>query len=212
MKRMLVLFLMICVSVIPVLPGSVDDVIPTQNGSNAQKLSEKELKRRDAFRKKVKLMGSGAQIRVVLRGTSDVIYQGTIDEITAEGFKLKTSDQTLPIQYGQVEKLNLKNGRYKTQGQPDPILVRQIVADMGVGESAKVKLTSNERFSGTIQSIEEESFVITSNGRSSPMKYGDVTEIEKKRLPAWAKMAIISGVVAGILAALMLAECGSGGC
>jgi ribosome maturation factor RimP len=212
MKIALVLFLMIFVSLMPVLPRSMDDAIPTQNGNDAQKLSNKELKRQDALRKKVELMGSGAQIRVLMRGAAAVTYEGTIDEITAESFNLKTRDQILPVQYDQVERLTLKEQRYKTQGQPNSVRVRQIVADMGVGENAKVELASNERLSGTIQSIEEESFVITSKGRSLLLKYDEVKEIEKKRLPAWAKVAIVGGVIVGLLGALMYSQCGSGGC
>jgi hypothetical protein len=73
------------------------------------------------------------------------------------------------------------------------------VADIEVGNRAKIKLASSERFSGTIQSIEKESFVITSQGRSSPVKYGEVAEIKKTGLPTGTKLAIVGAAVGGAL-------------
>jgi ribosome maturation factor RimP len=197
MKKALVLCLMICVSVIPALSKSATIV---------QEQSTKELEKQAALREKIELMGLGAQINVEMRGSSaSVKYEGTIDEITPESFKLKMRDQILPIRYDQVKTLTLKQRRYKAQEQPDPARVRQVVADMGAGERAKIKLFSGVRLSGTIQSIEKETFVITSNGRSLPIKYGEVTEIERKRFPAWAKVAIVGGVIFGLLFAVFAA-------
>lgn len=201
MRRALVLCLMICVSVIPVLSGSAGSVILEQSGGDDPKQSTKELKRQVALSEKVELMGSGAQIRVVMRSNAKLTYEGAIDEIAADSFKLKMKDQTLPIQYGQVAALSLKARAYKTRGQPDAVRVRQVVADIGVGEKAKVKLASNERFSGTIQSIEKESFVITSQER--PVKFNEVKEIERKHLPMGAKVGIAAGVTAGVFMLLM---------
>jgi hypothetical protein len=212
MRRALVLSLMIFVSVIPVLPGSTGSVIFEQSGGDVPKQSTKELKRQAALSEKVELMGLGAQIRVVMRGSANLTYEGAIDEIAADSFKLKMKDQTLPIQYGQVEVLSLRARAYKTRGQPDPVQVRQVVADMGVGENAKVKLVSNDRFNGTIRSIEKEGFVVASKGNPVSVKYGEVQEIEKKKFPAWGKVAIAAGVVVGLLAALVYSACGSAGC
>lgn len=201
MRRALVLCLVICISAVP---------IPARSASDVQPQSAKELKRQAALKEKIEFMGLGAQIRVVTLGSSNVTYEGTIDEIAAENFKLKMKNQTLPFQYNQIRTVTLKDRRYKTLGQPDPVRIRQIVADMGVGEKAKVELTSNERFSGTIQSIQKDGFVISPQNR--PVKFSEVKEIKKKQFPTWAKAAIIVGIAIAALDLLMYAACGSAGC
>ncbi len=210
MRRALGLFLMICINVIPVLPASVD---ADQSGIDAPKLSAKELKRQTEFREKVERMGLGAEIRVEMRGGSNpVIYEGTIDEIAAENFSLNMKGQMQPIQYHQVQTVTLKAREYKTLGQPDPVRARRIAVDMGIGQKVKVKLVSNELLTGTIQFIEKENFVVSSNGKPVTVAYGDVREIKKKKFPAWAKGAIAAGIAAGALGGLMYAACGGEGC
>ena len=199
MRRALVLCLMICLSVIPVLPKSTD-VIAEQKEDDVQKQSSKELRRQAAIREKIELMGSGAQIQAVMRGSSSpVTLKGEIDKIAAENFGIKTKDRVQQLQYSQIERVSLSKSGYKAQGVVDPVRVRRVVADIEVGNRAKIKLASSERFSGTIQSIEKESFVITSQGRSSPVKYGEVAEIKKTGLPTGTKLAIVGAAVGGVL-------------
>jgi len=199
MRRALVLCLMICLGVIPVLPKSTD-VIAEQKEDDVQKQSSKELRRQAAIREKIELMGSGAQIQAVMRGSSSpVTLKGEIDKIAAENFGIKTKDRVQQLQYSQIERVSLSKGGYKAQGVVDPVRVRRVVADIEVGNRAKIKLASSERFSGTIQSIEKESFVITSQGRSSPVKYGEVAEIKKTGLPTGTKLAIVGAAVGGVL-------------
>ena len=207
MRRTLVLCLIICLSVIPVLPGSTD-VIPGQD--DVQKQSPKELKRQAALRNKLELMGPGAQIKVVMRGSSPpVTIQGTIDEIAPENFGLKTKDRTQKLQYWQIEKVTLIRGDRKM----DPVRVRQVLADMGIGENVKLKLAEGS-LNGRIQTIEENSVTIVESKSGEPkvVAFSEIRELQKKKFPAWGKVAIVAGVVVGLLAGLMYAACGSGGC
>jgi ribosome maturation factor RimP len=198
MTKVVVLCLILCVSVMPVFPASA---VFERTDNEMRGQSPKELQRQAEFRKKINLMGPGAEIRIALRGSSaPVRYEGVVDEITAESFKLKMKDRTLSIQYGQIETLNLKKQYYRPFGEPDPAQVRQIVAGLGVGQKVRVMLVSNERFSGTIRSFEKEDFVISS--RSQSVKFNEVKEIEKKHFPTAAKVVIASVAVLGVIVAV----------
>jgi len=213
MRRALALCLMICLSVIPALPGS-RDMIPEQN--DVQKESPKELKRQAALREKLERMGSGAQVRVAMRGSSPpVTMQGTIDEIAPETFALKTKDGITRLQYRQIEKVSLtKGGYYRSSEATDPVRVRQVLADMGIGENVKIKLNSGDRLTGKIQTIDENSVTLmeAKTGQSRVVAFSEIKELNKKTFPTWGKAVIIVGVAVGLLAGLMYAACGSHGC
>jgi len=170
--------------------------VPEEKGSVARNKSSKELEREAAFKEKVDLFGPGAQIRVVLRNTStSVEYKGEIDEIAADSFKLRTNDRTLPIRYDQIGTLNLKERSYKAQGQPDPVQVRRVAAEIGIGQKVKVELASAKRFSGIMQSVDKEKILIGSRENPVPVRLDDVRMLEKSHLPAWAKVVIAVGAV-----------------
>jgi hypothetical protein len=165
--------------------------------------SEKELKRQASFREKVESFGSGASIRVVMRGSSaKVEHRGEIDEISADSFKLRTKDHNLPIRYDQVEALSLKQCIYKAAGQPDPVQARRVAYDIGIGNKAKGELTTLKRFSGTIKSMEKEDFVINANGNLQTVKFSDVKRIEKGQMPAWGKALLVVGIVVAVVLVL----------
>jgi ribosome maturation factor RimP len=62
---------------------------------------------------------------------------------------------------------------------PNPGLTRQRVAQFGVGAKVKVELTSGKKMKGSIQSIEEAGFVLTSSKAGSPaqLPYGEVAQL-----------------------------------
>jgi hypothetical protein len=104
--------------------------------------------------------------------------------------------------------------KYKAQGQIDPTQVRNVVRYLGIGEKVKVKLDSDVSFNGKIQTIEENSVTIieSKTGQSKVVAFDEIKELQKKKFPAWATLAIIAGSAVVLVVALMFAECGSGGC
>jgi ribosome maturation factor RimP len=181
--------------------------LPAMSGTSAYlpepAQSEKELKKQALFREKVESFGSGAAIRVVMRGSSaKAEYKGEIDEISTDNFKLRTKDHNLQIRYDQVEVLSLQQCIYKTAGQPDPVQARRVAYDIGIGNKAKGELTTLKRFSGTIQSMEKEDFVINANGNLQTVKFSDVKRIEKGQMPSWGKALLIVGIVVTVVVVL----------
>jgi hypothetical protein len=104
--------------------------------------------------------------------------------------------------------------KYKAKGQIDPTQVRNVVTYLGIGEKVRVKLDSDVSFNGKIQTIDENSVTIIERktGQSKVVAFDEIKELQKKKFPAWATVAIVSGSVVALMVAPMFAECGSGGC
>jgi hypothetical protein len=194
MRNVVVFCLMICASLTPVLPAPVDDVAG-QGRSDSSQLSEKELNRQARLREKAELFGPGAQIQILMRGSAiETVYKGEIDEISANSLKLKTKDLILPIMYGQIESLNLIKRRYRANGKPDPVQVRRVAADIGIGEKATVDLVSSAHFSGKIESIDKESLTMNSQGRPQQIRFSEVKGIKRSQFPVWKQAVLGVGI------------------
>jgi hypothetical protein len=116
----------------------------------------------------------------------------------------------MQYQYSQLESLHLRQASYKTKGQPDPVQVRRVAYEVGVGNKAKVELADLRRFSGTIESFEEEAFVINVNGNPQPVKFSDAQKIEKSHMAAWKIALLVVGIVVGALNVLYVIAAATG--
>ncbi len=207
---------MFSLSVIPASHISASEVVLEEFKDEDRQKSDKDARPEASIKEKAELLGLGADIRVVMRGIDfqgqSLAYMGIIEENSADQLKPKIGNEIRPLDYGQIKELNFYTNRYKTQEQVDPDVVRRVADNIGIGQKVKIKLASDTKISGTIQSIEEEGFVVASNGKLVPVKYAEVKEIKKKKFPAWGKAAIAVGAVVVLLFAQMYASCGSGGC
>jgi ABC-type phosphate transport system auxiliary subunit len=211
MKRLIVFYLMFCVGVVPALPIDTSKVVPEEDQNDSQQKSDKDVKREAEIKAKVELLRLGAEVKVAMRGAYTkgklTTHRGTIAEISDECLGLQVGDRTLQIDYDQIEELSLTKNKYKASGQVDPVAVRRVVADVGMGEKAKLKLDSDKKISGVIQSVASDSFTIADSktGQTETVLFSEVTEIQKDKMSTGARVAIIAGVVAGILFGIFLA-------
>lgn len=86
--------------------------------------------------------------------------------------------------------------------------VKAGVAKLGVGPEAQiqVKLRNKTKLSGFISEANETSFVVTDkNGAKTVVAYPDVTQVKGNNLSKGAKILIIGGIVAGVLAIIYFA-------
>jgi hypothetical protein len=144
-------------------------------------------------------LGVGAELGVTLvNGTK---HRGLIEEIEEDFFRLQKKHSNQPVGYGEVSYIRLANPKYKAKGQIDPARVRQIVVFLGPGKKVKMKLGSDHKLDGTIQSVNDDSFAIlnSKSNQATSISFGDVTEIEEKKLPGWAVGAIVAGTIFGLL-------------
>jgi hypothetical protein len=152
------------------------------------------------LRDKVELMGVGTRIYLTMRGSSENgPSEGTIEEISPEGFTFAANNKSTQVSYEKIQKLTLKTRKYKTHGVPDPAEVRRVAADLGVGKTARVKLVSDANMAGAIHSLDRDSFVILIKGMETQLNYSQVKEIQKKQMSAGTKAAIAGAAVGGVL-------------
>ena len=205
MKKFTAFCLMFFIGVIPAIPLERSAVVLENIQDNDQNKSDREAKREAALKAKTELLGLGADIKVVMRKTNlrgeHIRHRGIIDEISADGFGLKAKDETLRIQYSQIDRLLLAKNKYKANGQVDPVKVRQVAAELGIGKGIQLKLISDRKMKGEIQSLTSDSLVIADlkKGQIETVPFDDIKEIKGKGMPAWGKALIIGGAVFGAL-------------
>jgi hypothetical protein len=86
--------------------------------------------------------------------------------------------------------------------------VKAGISKLGVGPEAQVqvKLRNKTKLSGFISEANETSFVVTDkNGAKTVVAYPDVTQVKGNNLSKGAKILIIGGIVAGVLAIIYFA-------
>jgi hypothetical protein len=187
---------------------------PTQLlfGSDQQQ-SVKEVIQAAKVKEKVEGLGVGAEVTVKLNDGRK--QRGRIDNTAEENFQLIPNNQTFPLRYVDVSDLHLVNPKYKAKGQVDPIRVRQVVFNLGVGQHAKLKLISGLKIIGDIRSIDKEAFDIfaSSTNKKASVPFSEVSEIEKKSGSMGTGkqllgMAIGVGAAMAILLVIVLARGG----
>ena len=99
--------------------------------------------------------------------------------------------------------------RYVARGDKNIAAVRHVVTALGAGSKVDVNL-GNDRFRGTIQSIQPDSFTVI-RGSSTPdrITYQDVREIKSASMRGSTKALIIAGAAVG---AMVLAYAASLSC
>jgi hypothetical protein len=176
-----------------------------------QPQSVKDVIQAAKVKEQVEGLGVGAEVTVKLNDGRE--QRGRVHDIAEESFQLAQDSQTFPLRYVDVTDLHLVNPKYKAKGQVDPIRIRQVVFDLGLGQRAKLKLISGQKIIGDIRSIDKEAFTIYDSGtnKRASVSFNEVSEIEKKSGSIGTGkqllgMAIGVGVAMGILLAIGLAR------
>lgn len=74
---------------------------------------------------------------------------------------------------------------------PNPTVVKQQVDQLGVGAKVKIRLANGKKLNGTIQSIEEGSFLVASKQSSpTPVAYEQVVQLKLAKITYKSKAAV----------------------
>jgi ribosome maturation factor RimP len=123
--------------------------------------------------------GVGAKVKVEL--TNGQKFKGSIQSIEDGGFLLAAAKAGSPtrVPYGDVAQLNLAKNTYKATGQPDPVEVRRVVAELGVGHHIMLKTAEAKEYHGNIVAIEAESFTVLPDHTTAPIQiaYNQILQI-----------------------------------
>lgn len=174
-----------------------------QNAIGAQQ-SQEVRNRQESAKAKVNALGIGAEIIVTTRWLRSL--QGRIVEIQDQAFVIDEKGKKSVLRYDEVRQVALAEPTYKAQEQVDPVRVRQVVVDIGVGKKADVRLVSKGRIQGRIEAIDNTSFTIldSKTGVSTPVTYSDVLQVKRKGFPGWGIAAILAGVAGAIIIGFLL--------
>jgi hypothetical protein len=130
-------------------------------------------------RQRVDQFGVGAKVKAELTNGQKV--KGPIQSIEEGGFVLASAKSGSPtrVAYGDVAKLNLAKNTYKATGQPDSIVVRQVVAELGVGHHIMVKTSEAKEYHGNIMAIAADSFTVLPDHTVAPVQvaYNNVQQM-----------------------------------
>jgi ribosome maturation factor RimP len=154
-------------------------------------------------RQRVDQFGVGAKVKVEL--TNGQKFKGSIQSIEDGGFLLAAAKAGSPtrVPYGDVAQLNLAKNTYKATGQPDPVEVRRVVAELGVGHHIMLKTAEAKEYHGNIVAIEAESFTVLPDHTTVPVEIAYSQTLRMgPNLSKGAKIAIV--VVVGLVIAAVI--------
>lgn len=184
-QKVLAISLIACLLVLPLgdLPVALAGKAPRDPAQTKQKVSQ---------------LGVGAEVEVVYRGGEPAA--GTIQAIEDDAFVLAPTGRfgTTRFSYDEVDNILPLKLSYKASGQPDPDQARRVVAGLGVGQHARVKLTGGSVVVGPILTIEQDHFTVSASAKGQPVKiaYTEVQQVRRKPFP-WYWGVAIGGAAAG---------------
>ena len=155
-------------------------------------------------RQRVDQFGVGAKVKIEL--TNGQKFKGPIQSIEDGGFLLATTKggSTARVPYGDVAKLNLTTNTYKASGQPNPVEVRRVVAELGVGHHVMVKTSEAKEYHGNIVAISTEGFSVLPDHTTAPVQiaYNNVQQMGPN-MSKGSKIALIVLVGAAVTVAVI---------
>lgn len=94
---------------------------------------------------------------------------------------------------------------------PDILRVERVVRALGVSQQIVVTDVNGRKLSGSIQSIEQDHFVVVPDRQPTPVEvpFAEVRDVRKKPLGTVAKIGIAAGVVGVALTIALIASCNS---
>ena len=116
------------------------------------------------------------------------------------------------VRYADVALLEFTKTKYRAEGPPDPVTVRRVAVELGVGRKVQVQTQDRNTLVGRIAKLDaEQLYLKIGEGGPVSVSYAQISELKPKRMSTLAKVGIAVGVTFGILLGVAVAVC-SGGC
>jgi small nuclear ribonucleoprotein (snRNP)-like protein len=170
--------------------------------------------RSEGFRQKVEQMGAGAEVRVTLKGQQATL-RGTVESFDDSVVRLRPGGTGEPktVRYGDVAQLEFTKTKYRAQGPPDPVTVRRVAVELGIGDKVQVQTQDRTTLVGRIASLDaEQLYLKIGEGGPVSVSYAQISELKPKRMRTLAKVGIGIGVFMGIVVVIGVGMCASGLC
>jgi len=179
----------------------VAGLIPVGFPREAQATAAAE--RSEAYRQKVEQLGAGAEVRATLKG-QQVTLRGTVESFDDSVVRLRrggTGGQKI-VPYADVTLLEITKRRYRAEGSPDPVTVRRVAVELGVGSKVRVQTQDRNKFVGRIAKLDTEQLYLNLGDRGPVgVSYAQISELKSKGMSLAAKIAIGGGLAGGAVIA-----------
>jgi ribosomal protein L19 len=160
----------------------------------------------------LELLGTGAEVRVTLKG-QQVALRETVESFDDSVIRLRpggTGEQRT-VRYADVALLEFTKTKYRAEGSPDPVTVRRVAVELGVGRKVQVQTQDRNTLVGRIAKLDaEQLYLKIGEGGPVSVSYAQITELKVKRMSTLAKVGIGLGVAVGGIFVLAAAVCANG--
>jgi ribosome maturation factor RimP len=167
-------------------------------------LSEEQLEAKAAKWRQKMERAKGRYIAVEFEDGSRA--EGRLSEVSAQEFtltRLEADPQPQSFSYADVRKgKRVRKDAYRTEGRPDPILVRQAVEELGVGEHVMVR-RGDGITRGHIHAVDAETFTVRQDKthQQVPFRYDEVLQVHENDATAFVIIGLALGFLFGWLIA-----------
>jgi ribosome maturation factor RimP len=189
----------------------VECLLPVGIPQQAQAMAATE--RSEGVRQKVEQLGAGAEVLVQLKD-QQIELRGTIESFDDSAFRLRPgrAAEQKAVRYADVRRIEFSQRKYRAEGPPDPVTVRRVAVELGVGSKVRVQTQDRNSFVGKIARLDAEQLYLNLGDRGPVgVSYAQISELKPKGMSLAAKIGIPAAVV-GVLIAVSIAQCASGGC
>ncbi len=157
--------------------------------------------RSEEFRRKVQQLGSGAELRIGLKNGRE--FRGIVESFDDSGFRVQPRGDKVweRVPYADLTSLALTMSGYSAKGFPDPVVVRRVAVELGVGRKVRLQTQGGEKLNGRIARLDREQLFISVNVQGEePMSvpYAQIREL-RAGMSGARKALVIGAVVCGVV-------------
>jgi len=177
-------------------------LIPVGFPQQAQAMAAAESS--EGFRQKVEQLGVGAEVLVKLRDQQQAL-RGTVESFDDSAFRLRsggTVDQGT-VRYADVSFLAFASRTYRAKGSPDPVAVRRVAVELGVGRRVRLKTLDGKKVVGRIITLDKEQLKLTAEWSwltNGPYAYVQIRELKPDGMSVAGKVATYTAIGCGVAA------------
>jgi small nuclear ribonucleoprotein (snRNP)-like protein len=173
-------------------------LLPVGFPQQAQAMAATE--RGERFRQKVEQLGAGAEVLVQLKDQR-IELRGTIESFDDSAFRLRpgrAGDQKV-VRYADVTRIEFSQRKYRAEGSPDPVTVRRVAVELGVGRNVHVRTQDRNTLVGRIAKLDaEQLYLKIGDGGPVSVSYAQIREV-RTGMSGVKKAVVYTAVTCGVV-------------
>ena len=146
------------------------------------------------FRQKLEQLGIGAEVRVTLRDQHQAL-RGTVESFDDSAVRLRPrgNGEQQTVRYADALLLEFPQTKYRAEGSSDPVMVRRVAVELGIGRKVQVRTRDSNTLVGRIAKLDAEQLNLDLGG-AGPMNvsYAQISELKPKGMSTKAKVGYVA--------------------